>query len=419
MTTNNTNQNNTFAIDGTQYRNLISTKFEGVIPSMTLVDQERTEQEIRVNGIPFPLMLAEIGNNSSKYELVTGNFEYKMALKHELPFSIIIKKFDTDDEVIRFIIVGTLNRVNLNLFQKGELVLTHQDILVKKGKENMILGGKGSKVSEKDRVDTMVQLGAMIGTSHDTLRKVRCILNEPKNEEFLNQLRSGDISINKVYEELTGKKKVKVIVEQNRKDYFSDFLGDDNTIKTSLDINPNIEVPAQSKFHFDVVKKYQLIYLKPKWNVTNMIVLPDTFLEELQKMNLSEIGNEKFCTLLIQTPSKYLAETMRIVESWKFVCVDTICVSGSESSYSSNYSDQNHEILLVCEFKGVGIPTSLINNRSTNSIIDANIVFETIDKMFDRNLSKLCVFIEPLEGWDSFEFDNETKMMVNYNKSAA
>lgn len=419
MTTNNTNQNNTFAIDGTQYRNLISTKFEGVLPSMTLVDQERTEQEIRTNGIPFPLMLAEIGNNSSKYELVTGTFEYKMALKHDLPFSIIIKKFDTDDDVIRFIIVGTLNRVNLNLFQKGELVLTHQDILVKKGKENMILGGKGSKVSEKDRVDTMVQLGAMIGTSHDTLRKVRCILNEPKNEEFLNQLRSGDISINKVYEELTGKKKVKVIVEQNRKDYFSDFFGEEVTIKTSLDINPNIEVPADSKFHFDVIKKYQLIYLKPKWNVANMIVMPDTFLEELQKMNLSEMANEKFCSLLIQTPSKYLAETMRIVESWKFVCVDSFCVSEPETSYSSNYSDQNHEILLVCEFNGVGIPTSLISNRSTNSIIEANKVFETIDKMFDRNLTKLCVFTEPLEGWDSFEFDNETKMMVNYNKSAA
>ena len=41
----------------------------------------------------------------------------------------------------------------------------------------MIKGGKGLKISEEDTVDTMPQLAAMIGCSHDTLRKVQYILN--------------------------------------------------------------------------------------------------------------------------------------------------------------------------------------------------------------------------------------------------
>lgn len=342
-----------------------------------------------------------------------------MAMKHNLTFSVFIKKFGTKDDVIRFIIIGILNRLHMTLFQKGELVLANQDALVKKGKENMKLGGKGSKIHEKDKVDTMVQLADLIGSSHDTLRKTRYILNVLRDEDLLAKLRSGDISINKVHDELTGKKKVIAIVEENRKNEFPDFRGHDETINSTKNLSIEVEIPALPKFHIDEYKKYQVIYIKPTWNVSNMIILPDLFLEELQKMNISEIIHDKFCTLFIQAPSKYLAEALRIIESWKFVCVDSLCVSGSSSAYSSNYSDQNHEFLLVCEFNGVGVPKSLISNRSTNSIIPADNVRETLRNMFDNNISKLSIFSEPIDGWDSYSYNNEAKMMNNSKKSAA
>src|SRR5271157_4178245 len=159
--------------DGAPYRNLIGTRFDDVLPNLPPFVQQRLEQDILENGVQLPLILWEIESDPARYELVTGHFEYSVAVKHNLPFSVMIKKFDSEYSVIRFIINGTLNRLHLNLFQKGELVLKHKDILTSKGKENMILAGKGIRISEQEKVDTIPQLSAMIGCSHETLRKVQ------------------------------------------------------------------------------------------------------------------------------------------------------------------------------------------------------------------------------------------------------
>lgn len=416
------NGNKMVFANGTLYRNLISLDLIKVLPSLPFADQDRIEQEILKNGIQFPLIIAKIGNLKRHFELVTGQFEYMMATKHDLPFNVIIKKFKSKADVIRSIITGTLNRLNLNTFQKCELVLKNKDVLVKKGRENMVMGGKGSKISENDKVDTMPQLAALIGISHDTLRKARYILNVLADDnDVLIQLRSGNMSINKGHEDLTGIKKTGELVKKNRDDIFPDFCDKELSTTDSFTVDSNTETESviHSKFHINNEYKYQVIYIKPRWNLSSMIVLPDSYLEELQKMNICDIVNDKFCTLLIHTPSKYLFDTFKMIENWGFLCVDTICVSCSSKTYSSNYSDQNHEILLFCEHIGVGLPKSLISNRSSNSIIGIDTVFETINKMFDRNLSKICVFTEPIEGWDSYDFDKELNCMIKFHEKAA
>ena len=411
--------NNLITCDGTPYRNVIETKFDTVLPALSFVDQERMEQDILQNGVLIPLILWEMVTEPVKYELVTGHFEYKMAMKHELPFSVIIKKFDSEASVICFIITRTLNRLHLNLFQKCELVLKHKEILTHKGTENMKKGGKGLKITKEEIVDAMVQLSVMIGCSHDTLRKVQYILNNLEDmDNLLNQLRSGEITINKVHEELTGKKKTEAIVDQNKASIFPDFNSKDSLGNPSLELKSVYDFPEIPTFHIVEHDKYQVVYIKPKWNLSNMVVLPDPFLEGLNKMNIAEIVHNQFCTLFIQTPSKYLADTMKIVESWKFNCVDSICISDTSNIYSSNYADQNHEILLVCELKGVGVPKSFIINRPSSSIIGSESVMETLSLMFDDNLSKVSIFSEPHDGWDTYDLDNESLMMLNSQKMA-
>jgi len=419
MKTKKTVLTNMITCDGTPYRNVIETKFDTVLPALSFVDQERIEQDIIENGVMIPLILWEVETKPVKYELVTGHFEYKMAMKHELPFSVLIKKFDSDNDVVRFIIKGTLNHQHLTLFQKCELVLQHKEILTHKGKTNMIKGGKGLKISEEETVDTMVQLSAMIGCSHDTLRKVQYILNTlDYMDDLLNQLRYGEITINKVHEELTGKKKTEAIVQENQTKYFPDFNSKDSLGNPPLELNSENDFPEVPTFHIVEHDKYQVVYIKPRWNLSNLVALPDPFLEGLNKMNIAEIVHNQFCTLFIQTPSKYLADTMKIIENWKFNCVDSICISDDTKIYSSNYSDQNHEILLVCELKGVGVPKSFIINRPSSSIIGSESVMETLSLMFDDNLSKVSIFSEPHDGWDTYDLDDESLMMLNTQKMA-
>jgi hypothetical protein len=419
MKTNKTNQKNMIIYDGIPFINVIETKFDTILPDLPQVDQVRIEKKILSDGLQIPLTLGKVKTNQIRYELVTGFFEYQIVKKHNLPFSVIVRNFDSDDDVIKYIITGILNRLHLTLFQKCELVLKHQDSLMKKGKENMILGGKGSKIPEKDKIDTMVQLAAMIGTSHDTLRKVRYILNELEDDNLLNKLRSGDISINKVHEELTGKKKTQIIVEQNQATFFPDFNGIEDSGKIVLEYKPINEFSMHSQFHIDDHDQYPIIYIKPKMDLTSATILHDPYLEELQKMNISELVHDKFGVLFFQTTSRYLTETIKIIESWKFKCVDSFCVSTTSKIYSSSYSDQNHEFLLVCEFKEVEIPKSFIINRPTSSIINSDNVMNTINGMFNKNLSKVCIFSEPQQGWDSYDFDNESKQMVKFYKKAA
>jgi len=410
--------NNLIPLDGASYREVIETKFKDILPALSLVDQARIEEDILDNGIIQPLIIWEVSADPKKYELVTGHLEYRMAIEHDLPFSVIVKKFDSEDAVIRFVITGTLNRLHLILFQKCELVLTYKEILASKGKENMKKGGKGLKILKEETVDTMVQLSAMVGCSHDTLRKVQYILKNLKNDYLLKQLRAGDITINKVHEELTGKEKTQTIVEENRTKTFPDFIYNDSNDIAPIELKTSIDDPLTSQFHIDERDKYQVVYIKPQWNLSNLVVLPDPFLEGLTKMNIMEIVHNQFCTLFIQTPSKYLADTMKIIESWRFICVDSICISDSGKIYSSNYTDQNHEILLICEYKGVGIPKSFIINPSNKSIIDSSEIMETLSMMFDPNASKVSIFCDDHEGWDTYDFDDESKMMLKfYNKA--
>jgi len=251
------------------------------------------------------------------------------------------------------------------------------------------------------------------------LRKVQFILNTLDTQDnLLNQLRSGEITINKVHEELTGKKKTQTIVEHNQKMFFSDFNNKEGTCNTIQELKEAKDSPIISQFHINEHDKYQVVYIKPKWNLSNMVVLPDPFLEGLNKMNIGEIVHNQFCTLFIQTPSKYLADTFKIIENWKFNCVDSICIAEPSKIYSSNYSDQNHEFLLVCEYKGVGVPKSFIINPSTKSIIESTEVMNTLSMMFDGNLSKVCIFSESHDGWDLYDFDDESILMTNPLKIA-
>jgi hypothetical protein len=395
--------------DGTPYKEKIEIGFPDILPKLPTLVRNQYEQDIIKNGVPCSLDVWVTNTDPVKYVLVKGHIEFETAMKHALPFNITLHHFESKDDVIRFIIKGTLFQVNLNTFQKGELILRYKHLFTEKGRANMRKGGKGIKTSEK--VDTMVALAQMIGKSHDTLRKIETILKKiKKTDKRLQQLRGGEVTINNAFEEISGKKKTRnfleLVKQQNETDPTNEF--------------PVIPKPLiKSRFHIDEQDKYQAIYMKPRWSLSDSITLPDPYLVELRRMNTAEIVYNKFSTLIIHTPSKYLFDTMNIIQDWGFKCVDSICISNPEKTYSSKYTDQTHELLLICELDVAGIPSSYIVKRPSSSIIPENEVKNSINGMFDSNVSKACVFTEPFEGWDSFDFDDESKQMVKFIKKAA
>jgi hypothetical protein len=410
--------------DGTPFVGKIEIGFTGVVPPLPMQIQTSYEKEITENGIQISLDVWAKGTDPVKYILVKGHFEYLMALKHGLPFTITLRHFDSDDDVIRFIVKATVYSNYLTKYQRCELILKYKGILTVAGKENMRNGGKGLKISKK--VDTMVELADMINSSHDTLRKVQLIKNELEpDDERLIQLRNGEISINSVYEGITGKKKnIKIEPETKNQDeapidIFSLLGVKSDNVNSSEIPSERPKLVIKSKFHINETNKYQGVFINPRWNLSDAITIPDNYLVELRRMNISEIVYNKYCTLLIQTPSKYLGDTLNIIQGWGFKCVESLCISNPTTLYSAKYAEQNHQILLICELNVGGVPQTCVTKRPSNSIINADDVMDTINEMFDENVSKLSIFTEPILGWDSYDFDYDSKMMINFHDKAA
>jgi hypothetical protein len=421
MTETKASVNTVTTCDGTPFEGKIEIGFPDIVPGLPLKVQNSYEQDIIQNGIHMPLDVWVKGNDPVKYILVKGLFEYQMALKHGLPVNITLRYFESKDDVIRFIVKGILYSNYLTKFQSCEVILEHKNILTSEGKENMRNGGKGIKVTKK--VDTMVELADMINASHDTLRRVQFIKNAlEQDDERLVLLRAGEISINSVFETIKGKNK-NTKKEPETKcqdeapiDIFS-LLGEKPESTVIPLVKPKMVI--KSKFHIDESNKYQVVFINPTWNLTDAITIPDTYLTEIRRMNIAEIVYNKYCTLLIQTPSKYLGDTLNIIHEWGFRCVDSICISNPTTLYSAKYTEQNHEVLLICELNLGGVPQTYVVNRPSNSIIAADAVEDSINAMFDDNVAKLSIFTEPLLGWDSYGFDYESRMMTPFYQKAA
>ncbi len=154
--------------DGTLFKGKIETRLSTVTPSLPVKVQESYEHELLMNGIQKSLDVWDMGTTPERLVLLTGFFEYEVSLKHDLPFTINLHWFSTEDDAKRFMIHDTIYRPHLTRFQLMEMMLLNKALLTSSGRENMRLGGKGVKIFAK--VDTKAQLGNSIDVSLDTMR---------------------------------------------------------------------------------------------------------------------------------------------------------------------------------------------------------------------------------------------------------
>ena len=135
--------------------------------------------------------------------IVDGYTRYEICHRLKIPFAIEELDFADEDEAYLWIIRNQLGRRNLPPFVKCELVLPLEDQLRKEAKErqgtrndlnNFVEIFPQSEASAKTR-DT---LGAMAGVSGKTLMDAKWLHNNA-DEETLDKLRQGKISIHKAY----------------------------------------------------------------------------------------------------------------------------------------------------------------------------------------------------------------------------
>lgn len=110
--------------------------------------------------------------------------------------------FDNREEAMAWMIRNQLGRRNLTAFARTELSLKLKPLLAEEAKKKQSeAGGALPQKSAKPPVEVREEIAKAANVSHDTVSKVEKILDKAP-EEVKEQLRRGDVSINKAYNEI-------------------------------------------------------------------------------------------------------------------------------------------------------------------------------------------------------------------------
>jgi len=256
----------------------ITMLFESILPPHTEDEKQLLESVIKKDGaIHTPLTIWKDGHNNL---LIDGRLRHQIAEKLGLECPVVFKEFESKNEAIRDILDNQFGRRNLSIFSKCELYLHFEYIYKEKGKKNQSKGGKGLQISAEDKINTKKILSEKSRVSSDTLSRAKKILDSNPDPETLTKLRGGELSVNKVYTEKTGKKSKVELVSTILFDEHGNLIPDFSTIK-SLTITPfkdglfriEITLNDKQKQYYETTNLIKITEIKPLSSPSDDLVI--------------------------------------------------------------------------------------------------------------------------------------------------
>ena len=177
----------------------VDPEFRDLIPPLNEKELKLLEESLVADGCESPLI---VWNGV----IIDGHNRYAICRKHDIPFSIQEKNFDTREEVMLWMLRNQLGRRNLNNYQRSELALKFEPLFAHASEKRMLAGKlvDPPQNSAEGSGETRKQIAKMAGVSHDTIKKVKR-LHEHADEETKSRLRRGEMTVNKAYNELMQK----------------------------------------------------------------------------------------------------------------------------------------------------------------------------------------------------------------------
>ncbi len=157
--------------------------------------------------------------------LVDGHHRHRICTKYNIPFNTVQQEFASRDDAKEWIIKNQFGRRNITKWDRCLLALELEDVFRKRGKENLkrhtgnfdLLGElskEGMQISANHflEVDTREDVAKIAGVSHDTLYRVKEILEKATSEQRA-ALDRDDVSISEIYNEIKNGKPVWIAIE--------------------------------------------------------------------------------------------------------------------------------------------------------------------------------------------------------------
>jgi N6-adenosine-specific RNA methylase IME4 len=382
----------------------IKEEFRKLIPALTAEEFKQLEQNCLNEGIRDSIVL---WNDF----IIDGHNRYQIAMKHQLQFECIDMAFDSEDDVVVWMIDNQDGRRNLTDGWKYKLQQIKKVILLKKGKEKQIEAGKiyGENHKKEEVLSTIDK------SSHDTRKEIAKALDwstgkvamadivfKKATPELEEKVLNNEVTINQAYQEIKKEEKKEIHIEK-KKEY-----------------EQRIETVTNNEFKIDIfntLNKFRVIYADPAWSYNDKQDTPQLggAAKHYDTMSVSQICNlpvneisEKDSVLFLWVTSPLLEDAFTVIKSWGFK-YKTSFVWDKIKHNMGHYNSVRHEFLLIAT-KGSCTPDNKKlydsvqaiernNNHSEKPIEFLNIIDDIYNygnklEMFCRNIKK-----EKWYGW--------------------
>ena len=177
----------------------IKEEFKKLIPALTAEEFKQLEENILKDGIRDPLVLW------NGY-LIDGHNRYQIAFKHGLEYKTIDKEFKDEDEVIIWMIDNQDGRRNLTDGWKYKLQQRKKEILLKKGKVKMSIGGElkeGLSTIDKPlpKHNTQKEIAKALDWSTGKVAMADIVFKKA-TPELEEKVLNNEVTINQAYQEI-------------------------------------------------------------------------------------------------------------------------------------------------------------------------------------------------------------------------
>lgn len=173
----------------------IDSEFKALIPPLTAEERAELERSLLADGCRDALVLW--GDT-----LIDGHNRYEICTRHNIPFEVVRKEFDSRQSAIEWMILNQFGRRNLPAHERARLALRLKPMIADKAKEQQIRKPADSvshKSVEQKPIDTQKEIAKIAGVSHDTIAKVERIEKEAP-QPIVEASRKGEISVNSAYQ---------------------------------------------------------------------------------------------------------------------------------------------------------------------------------------------------------------------------
>jgi len=349
---------------------IIDKKFQALIPPLTAEERGGLESNIVANGCLDTLKVwGDI--------LVDGHNRFNICVEHGIEYKTQAMKFVDRNAVSVWIIRNQLDRRNIADFVRYELTDRQADILREQGRQKMEAQGKhgeeggrgniktplpiiGKRVSEESKYDTRKEIAKSLGWGHNKVAQAKTV-KEQAPEPVKVKLRTGELSINQAYKEIT--REAKEVKRENRR-------------------QENKEKVSKVKLPTEIIKqdvRFATIVIDPPWdwgdeNDNDQLgrAKPDyntMSIEQLLELPVDKLSDID-CHLYLWITNRSLPKGFLLLEKWGFRYITALTWVKPSFGMGNYFRGQTEQVLFGVKgsqpLKRKDVGTVFFANRGEN-----------------------------------------------------